>query len=118
MPRRPDPGKQQRWLDLVRRWQRSGRTVRDFCQCHGISEPRFYAWRRALRQRGLIHDSLSSEPVVAPASAFVKLMVQADPSAASAVELVLGERRLLRVRPGFDADTLRQLVRLLEGPAC
>jgi hypothetical protein len=24
----------------------------------------------------------------------------------------------LRVRPGFDADLLLQLVRLLEGPAC
>jgi hypothetical protein len=36
----------------------------------------------------------------------------------SAIELVLHPRRLLRVRPGFDADLLLELVRLLEEPAC
>jgi hypothetical protein len=30
----------------------------------------------------------------------------------------LNERRLLRVRAGFDADTLLKLVRLLEEPSC
>jgi hypothetical protein len=50
-------------------------------------------------------------------AAFVKLTLPAEPTAASTVELVVGDR-LLRVRPGFDPDMLRQLVRLLEEPPC
>jgi hypothetical protein len=32
--------------------------------------------------------------------------------------LVLANGCRLRVRPGFDANTLRQLLRVLEEPAC
>ena len=39
-----------------------------------------------------------------------------EPMADSAIEVVLGDRRLLRVRPGFDAELLLELVRLLEEP--
>lgn len=70
------------------------------------SEPSFYSWRRVLRERGLLDD----------APAFVKLTI-APESTASIVEIVLG-KRIVRVRPGFDADLLLELVRLLEEPAC
>jgi hypothetical protein len=121
MARQPDASKQQRWLDLMRRWQQSPLTVRAFCECHCLSEANFYVWRRVLRERGLLHDQ-PAPTQRAPSSpnrpAFVKLTVDAEPPAATAVELVLSDRRLLRVHPGFDADTLLQLVRLLEEPAC
>jgi transposase-like protein len=104
--------KQAHWLDLVRCWQRSSLTVREFCQRRQLSEPSFYSWRRVLRERGLIEESAGP---VKPA--FVKLTLDAESTTASAVEVVLG-RRVLRVRPGFDADMLLQLVRLLEEPAC
>jgi hypothetical protein len=74
-----------------------------------------------LRQRGLLHDPPApAEPTqtAATPTAFVKVTVDAVPPAATAVELVLSERRLLRVRPGFDPATLLQLARLLEEPAC
>ena len=119
MALRHDAGKQRCWLNLIRRWQRSKLTVREFCQVHQLREANFYAWRRVLRERGLMQDS--PVPLEDPA-AFVKLnmetVAEAEPAAASAVELVLGERRLLRVRPGFDPATLLALVRLLEEPAC
>jgi transposase-like protein len=110
MALRVDVSKQARWLDLVRRWQQSELSAREFCQRHQLSEPSFYSWRRVLRERGLIKQSASP---VKPA--FVKLSLTTE--ATSAVEVVLGQR-LVRVRPGFDADMLRQLVRLLEEPAC
>ena len=47
---------------------------------------------------------------------FVQLTA-APEAAASAVEVVLGTR-VVRVRPGFDADMLLELVRLLEEPTC
>jgi hypothetical protein len=43
--------------------------------------------------------------------------LDAEPTV-SPVELVLNQRRLLRVRPGFDAGMLLELVRLLEEPTC
>ena len=121
MARHPDASKQRRWLDLMRRWHESQLTVREFCERHRLSEANFYLWRRVLRQRGLIQDRPAalrparSSPTPA---AFVKLTVAAEPPSATSVELVLSERRLLRVRPGFDPVTLLQLVRLLEEPAC
>jgi transposase-like protein len=112
MALRVNVSKQTYWLDLVQRWQRSNLTVREFCQRQQVSEPSFYSWRRVLRERGLMDESAS------PAKpAFVKLALDAEPTTVNAVEVVLG-RRVLRVRPGFDADMLLQLVRLLEEPAC
>lgn len=106
-----DAGKQERWLDLVERWQRSKLTVRDFCRRHQLSEPSFYSWRRVLHERGLIQDAPA-----ATTPAFVKLDLEAT-TAANAIEVVLG-RRVLRVRPGFDAGMLLELVRLLEEHPC
>ena len=116
MARLPDPGKQRRWLELMRLWQQSQLTVCEFCEQHGLSEASFYAWRRVLKQRGLLQARPTRQSHT-PA-AFVRLAPDAEPPAVSVVELVLGDRRLLRLRPGFDPDMLLELVRLLEEPAC
>ena len=116
MARLPDPGKQRRWLELMRLWQQSQLTVSEFCEQHRLSEASFYAWRRVLKQRGLLQARPTRQPPT-PA-AFVELTPNAEPPAVSMVELVLGDRRLLRLRPGFDPDMLLELVRLLEEPAC
>jgi len=117
MARRPDVSKQDRWLELMRLWQRSSTTVREFCLRHQVNEARFFSWRRVLRQRGLLDDVISSKPSVR-APAFVKLTpLDAEPTT-SPIELVLNQGRLLRVRPRFDGDMLLQLVRLLEESPC
>lgn len=112
-----DLGKQTWWLELVRRWQQSRLSVREFCQVHQVSQASFFSWRRVLRERGLLDNSKPSG-ATAGAPAFVKLTPLETESRVGSVELVLGSRWVLRVRPGFDADTLLQLVRLLEEPAC
>ncbi|HZR54448.1 MAG TPA: hypothetical protein VFB06_33725 [Streptosporangiaceae bacterium] len=117
MARRPDPGKQQRWLELFRLWQQSQLTVRAFCSRHRLREPSFYAWRRLLRRRGLIPARPAAPPARAT-PAFVKLSLAAEPDTSAAVELVLSQRRLVRLYPGFDPATLRQLLRVLEEPTC
>ena len=76
---------------------------------------------RVLRQRGLLDELFApiAAKVAAESPAFVKLTpVDTETTGATAIELVLGDRRVLRVRPGFDADLLLQLVRLLEEPTC
>jgi transposase-like protein len=107
-------GKQARWLKLVRRWQRSNLSVREFCRQHEISENNFYAWRRVLRERGLLGEA----PTPALATpAFVQLLHGEAEAAEGVIEIVLG-RRVVRVRRGFDGATLRQLLALLEEPSC
>jgi|HubBroStandDraft_1064217.scaffolds.fasta_scaffold129658_3 transposase-like protein len=118
----PDASKQKRWLELIGRWQQQSQlTIREFCERHQVSEASFFSWRRVLRQRGLLDEPAAPKAAKStPQSpAFVKLTpVGPEPTAASAVELVLGDRRVLRVRPGFDAELLLELVRLLEEPSC
>jgi hypothetical protein len=36
----------------------------------------------------------------------------------AAIEVVLARGHVLRISPGFDADLLRRLLRVLEAPAC
>ena len=121
MALRPDADKQKRWLELIGRWQQSQLTIREFCERHQVSEASFFSWRRVLRQRGLLDEpTIPKATKSAPQSpTFVKLTaVGPESTPASAIELVLGDRRVLRVRPGFDADLLLELVRLLEEPSC
>jgi transposase len=122
MARQPDASKQQHWLDLMRRWQQSSCSVRAFCVRYGLTQASFYFWRRVLRERGLLHESPArthtTPPPTSRSTAFVKLRLAGDALRTTAVEVVLNERRRLRVQPGFDPATLLELVRLLEEPAC
>jgi hypothetical protein len=121
MAQHPDANKQNRWLELIRRWQQSHLTIREFCERQQISEASFFSWRRVLRQRGLLDEPADPQTakLAPPSLAFVKLTpVAPEPAAAVAIELVLGDRRVLRVRPGFDGNLLLELVRLLEEPTC
>jgi hypothetical protein len=136
MPRR-DPAKEEYWRRQLCQWRRSGLTPREFCVDQRISEPSFYAWRREIdrrdrqtvgvkkatgrRARGRsVQARPSTERPAAGqgTAAFVELTMAGGAVLPPAIEVVVAERRLLRVRPGFDADLLRQLVRLLEEPSC
>jgi hypothetical protein len=127
MPQR-DPSKERYWRRWLHLWQQSGLTARDFCVAHRVPESSFYAWRRELARRdgraARTRPPLPARPVVpAPSSrtagpAFVQLAIDAGVAVPPAIEVVVAGRRVLRVRPGFDADLLRQLVHLLEEPSC
>ena len=100
-----DERKEQEWRRWIGEWRASGLSVRAFCERRGLATHRFYYWRRVLERR----------PV--EKAAFVPVQVVADPFPAltSALELVLVNGRIVRVAPGFDAATLRQLLTVLEG---
>jgi transposase len=105
-----DPRKEQHWRRLIRLWQSSGLTVRDFCVCHQLTPASFYAWRRELQQRD-----------AAAATTFVPVRVVADdrPAPTTSIEVGLASGRCVRVTPGFDPATLRQLLEVLEeAPPC
>lgn len=103
-----DQVKERQWRRWIVEWRASGLSVRAFCDRRGLTTPSFYAWRRVLERR-------AAEKV-----AFVPVQVVADAvqAPASALEVVLADGRTVRVAPGFDAATLRQLLAVLreEGP--
>ena len=91
--------KEQFWRDMLRLWQSSGQTIRAFCHAQRLSEPSFYAWRRRISER--------AQP------AFVPVRVTPTPSTSIPLELIIASGRVVRVPPGFDSDTLRQLIAVL-----
>jgi hypothetical protein len=118
-----DCGKERFWRRTFRQWRRSGLGVRAFCAQHDLPEPSFYAWRRIVAQRDQEAVRVRAKPErdrargAVPANddapVFVPLRV-IDASAQVAFEVVLERGRVVRVLHGFDADTLRQLLAVLE----
>jgi transposase-like protein len=103
-----DPRKEQHWRRWIQLWKNSGLTVRDFCARHHLAQPSFYAWRRELQRRDA-------------ATTFVPVRVVPDdqPTPATPIEVVLVRGGCVRVTPGFDPATLRQLLAVLqEAPSC
>jgi hypothetical protein len=70
-----------------------------------LADASFYSWRRVLVRRA------AEQPAFVP----VQVVADATPAQASALEVVLLDGRTVRVAPGFDAATLRQLLAVLEG---
>jgi transposase len=104
-----DERKEHQWRRWINTWRASGLSVRDFCARHRLATPSFYAWRRTLQRR-------DAEP-----AAFLPVQIVADaaPAQANALEVVLTDGRTVRVTPGFDVATLRQLLAVLqEGGPC
>jgi hypothetical protein len=98
-----DPRKEQQWRRRIQLWKHSGLTVRDCCDRHQLTEASFYTWRRELQQRDA-------------ATTFVPVRVVPDDPAvpATPIEVALASGRCIRVTPGFDPTTLRQLLAVLE----
>ena len=103
-----DERKERQWRRWISQWRTSGLSVRAFCARHGLATASFYNWRRVVQRRA------------AEKAAFVPVQVVADAvtDRASTLEVVLAGGRAVRVAPGFDAATLRQLLAVLEGRPC
>ena len=141
--RRNDPEKERYWRTVVQGQQPSGQSVREYCRQAGVKESAFYWWRRELARRGSgrkvapQRTSRVSPPSGAasgrkPAagrrggkrSPFLPIHVGADRTAAvsaapvAAVEIHLGDGRMVRVTPSVDRQTLREVLAALEGRSC
>ena len=130
-----DRSKERFWRRVVRQWRRSGGSIRAFCAERGLSEPSFYAWRRRLAE--LDQAAVTSKQATrrmaskrpnqednGSVGAFVPVQVvgsaasEAATMATSAIEVVVGAGRVVRIAAGFDTATLQRLLALLEGRPC
>lgn len=98
-----DLQKEREWRRWLRDWQRSGLRAAVFCRRYGLAEKHLYRWRRILAERD------------AEQATFVPVRLLTENAAQDgALEVLLACGRRLRVRKGFDAATLRQLLAVLE----
>lgn len=121
MPK-PSPEKEAYWRKMLRRHQRSGLSVRQFCRGEGLSEAAFFSWRREIAKRDREGSSRvagrsslqgkSSKQAPKPSSAFIPLRLTGD--AASALELMHPRGHVLRIPPGFNPDCLQKVLELLD----
>jgi hypothetical protein len=137
---RRDPAKERFWRRAVRRWQKSGLSVREFCDWQALSEPCFYAWRRELAKRD--RESVATRSPTAAYSAgrtpkqgrgkvsrlpaFLPIRVLADAapqtangeSHADRIELCLPSGVRVWVPAGCDRQTLADVLAVLEAQPC
>src|SRR5580700_6710311 len=114
MARSVDTAKELFWRQVLAGRRASGLSVRAYCQAHGLSEQSFYRWQRVLAVRprpgSSTKQSARDQPAPGrdrqPLPLFLPVEVTVGPASAAALEVVLADGRLVRVRPGFDAATL------------
>ncbi len=124
------------WAALIDEWRRSGLSLPAFCRIHDLSRGTMQNWvykptlKRAVQEaRREVHPSpadpnptdkrLPSEPPPAFLPVHVAERPAASPSThRSGVEVVLGTGRRVSLEAGFDPETLRRVVAVLEDRPC
>ncbi len=91
------------WRERIAEQERSGVSVRRFCQTRGIGEHLFYYWRKRLRdqQQPMRFALVERGPA------------RQEPASEASLELVLVSGERLRIGAGVDAITLRVVVAAL-----
>lgn len=88
--------------EVLGRLEASGLSVREFAAREGLDRQRVYRWRAQLSAGG---------PARVPAFVEVKTIIASSP-----IEVVLQSGHVIRVRDGFRAETLRQVISALAEP--
>jgi lambda repressor-like predicted transcriptional regulator len=117
----------ERWADVVSEWRASGLSQREFCLRRGISDRALNNWLYkspyrervaqilAARSQG---DHQAETPRFMPVSVVAATEDTEAKSLATPIEVVLQSGLRIAVTPGFDAETLRRVVSVLESRPC
>ena len=125
------------WAALIDQWKQSGLDLPEYCQRQGLNRGTMQGWvyksalkraieaaRREGRDQGAKASPESTPAEPAPSPAFLPVrfteaaVASQRPIDGAAIEVVLGGGRRVAVGPGFDEQTLRRLVAVLESRPC
>ena len=113
------------WAALIDQWQASGLSLPAFCQRHGLSGGTMSEWVYKRTHKATLEEARreASGEDRDTAAAFLPVRVievgpEPPPPDRSGVEIVIGPGRRVVVGPGFDSETLRRVVAVLEGRPC
>ena len=107
-----------RWHAILEDFRSSGLTHVEFCRQRCLPLASFR--RRLYRDRSAHVAGPLAPP---PAPTFLPVAIRPEPSPTSTapsqpLELILSHGRRLAIAPGFDPETLRRLLGVLEAPPC
>lgn len=113
------------WAALIDQWHDSGLSLPAFCKRRGLNLGTMQGWvykrghRLAIDQvRRQAHDDRNPDEKT-PAATFLPVhLTEPIASVGPGVEVVLGSGRRIVVAPGFDPETLRRVVAVLEDHPC
>jgi len=108
------------WREVLERWKASGLPKTQFARQEGISPDVLGWWNAQIRKRDRVRRRVSRaaprrRSATSRRTSFVPVrVVESTPQPAPAAIEMLAGGRTIRIRPGFDAETLRRLVAVLE----
>jgi hypothetical protein len=121
MPRKVSDERKRFWRDLIERQRTSGLNIARFCAESGVSQNSFYVWKK--RQLTTGQQGRAAMPrrkhrrkkAVAKSLVAVRVIpdVSHQPPTAKVIEIVWPNGVALRVAPGCDSQTLREVFGLL-----
>jgi transposase len=99
--------REQYWQEQMTAWKASGLKQMQYCREHQLSKHAFVYWKLKLLGKDPMPASL------VPVSAN-QLRQMRHENGSEQIRLVVGERYHIEIRPGFNAQTLQQLLGVLE----
>ncbi len=119
----------EQWASLIEQWRAGGLSLPAFCERHGLRKGTMQNWvyKPALKLAVEKARRAAQAPCETPAETVevaeatptflpVKIVeVATEPKRHVPIEVILRKGRRIRVRCGFDPQTLRQVVAALEG---
>ena len=99
--KRATTGKPDEWSERIAAQQRSGISVKQFCEEHGLTECSFYYWRKRLQKR---------EPRPVRFALVERGTARQEAPVEAALELLWPTGERLRIGAGVDAVTLRTVL--------
>jgi hypothetical protein len=118
------------WAALIDEWHESGLSLPAFCQRRGLNSGTMQGWvykrthKRAIeRARPIEGTTLAFGEDLPAATAFLPVRIvgaelEQERTGRSGVEIVLGVGRRVVIGAGFDSETLRRVVAVLEDRPC
>lgn len=124
MGKAADASKERYWRKLIGRQHAGGQTVARFCAREGVPVHQFYWWKRTLRTRdGRTRPGVNRRSANRDAADEARLAtmpfvpVRLPFSTVAPIELVHPAGWVLRIGAGFDAQSLGQILVLLDRAA-
>lgn len=109
----------QQWSEILERWKASGLRAQEFGEQHGIKAKTLWWWKWKLDS--CMSDGPRTGKASEDAPRFLPIRVvdraeaplTAAPVCGAPIEIIIDERRTVRVGPSFDEDTLRRVLAVL-----
>ena len=107
------------WRRIVRKHERSGLSVREFCRQGKIRETAFYFWRRELQRRQAEQEQRrAAESTPTPTFVAVRVKEHAANPAGGRIAIELPGGRRVHVTAPVDRQALAEVLGVLEGRPC